>query len=179
MIATVYIATSLDGFIAREDGGIDWLETAGPVEGEDFGWSEFFPTVDAIVMGRRTFETALGFGPDAWLYGSTPLVVLSTTLKTLPEGVRATVELSSLAPRALLQQLAERGCKRVYVDGGKTVQSFLREDLVDELVVTRIPVLIGKGLPLFGPLERDLAWEHVATKVFANGLVKSSYRRKR
>lgn len=168
---------SLDGFIARPDGGIDWLSDPTERADEDYGFAEFMATVDALVMGRNTFELLLTFG--VWPYGSTPLYVLSRTLKAVPEHVKDKAEVTSLAPLPLLEELARRGHQRIYVDGGKTVQSFLREDLVDELVLTRLPVLIGEGIPLFGPTGRDLKWEHLATKVYDPGLVKSSYRRRR
>lgn len=171
---TIYIATSLDGFIARPDGAIDWL--GQPVEGEDYGWAEFIATIDAIVMGRVTFEQVLEFGE--WPYEGTPLIVLSTTMKAVPEHLVSKVEISSSAPSDLLQELAERGCRRVYIDGGKTLQSFLRDDLLDELVLNTIPVLIGQGLPCFGPLDADLEWEHHSTRVSPKGLVMSRYRRR-
>ena len=172
----VYCGVSLDGFLARADGGIDWLDIPGE-EGEDYGWGEFFPTIGAIVMGRATFEKLLSF--DTWPYGDTPLIVLSTTLTAAPEHLTGRVEISSLAPPALLNHLAARGFRRVYVDGGRTVQSFLRQDLIDEMVVARLPVLIGSGIPLFGDLEADLAWEHLDTRIYPNGLIRTHYRRQR
>lgn len=170
-----YVATSLDGFIARPDGALDWL--GQPEEGEDHGWASFIATVDTIVMGRATFEKVLSF--DAWPYEGTPLLVLSRTLKSIPEHLQGKAEICALDPDALMQAMAEKGCERVYVDGGKTIQSFLRADLIDELVITRIPVLIGRGIPLFGALDTDLAWEHLTTETLAKGLVKSAYRRSR
>lgn len=170
---TVYIAKSLDGFIARLDGSIDWL--GEPEEGEDYGWAEFIATIDTIVMGRVTFEQVLTFG--TWPYEGTPVVVLSTTLRSAPEGLQGKVELSSLEPRELVRALNERGFGRIYVDGGKTIQSFLRDDLIDELIITTLPVLIGQGIPLFGPIDSDMAWEHRSSQVFERGLVKCSYRR--
>ena len=175
-ITTVYIATSLDGFIARPDGAIDWLGGPDEDDGEDYGWAEFISAIDAIVMGRTTFEQALGF--DGWPFeGMPPLTVLSTTMTQVPEQMRGKAEVSSLHPRELLEHLAARGCQGVYVDGGKTIQSFLREDLIDELVITTLPVLIGQGIPLFGGLDADMTWTHVSTKAFEKGLVKSHYRR--
>lgn len=171
----VYIATSLDGFIARSDGAIDWL--GDPGDGEDHGWAEFLASLDAIVMGRVTFEQVVSFG--VWPYEGTPLTVLSRSLNTLPEHLKDRAEISSMEPRALLRRLAARGRKRVYVDGGKTIQSFMQLDLIDELEVTTIPVLIGQGIPLFGPLDGDLEWEHVTTRTLDRGLVKSCYRRRR
>ena len=158
----------------RAGGEIDWL--GEPEEGEDYGWAEFIASFDAIVMGRATFEQVLTFG--IWPYEGTPFTVLSTTMKTLPEYIKGKAGVSSLPPHALLQHLAARGCKRVYVDGGKTIQSFMRAGLTDELIITRLLVLIGQGIPLFGPLDGDAAWEHLSTKPFEKGLVKSSYRRR-
>lgn len=173
--AIVYIATSLDGFIARPDGSIDWLGSAEG--GEDYGWAEFMATIDAIVMGRVTFEQVVSFG--VWPYEGTPLTVLSRSLNTVPERLKGKAEVSSMGPHALLDHLGDRGCKRVYVDGGKTIQSFMEDDLIDELVITTLPVLIGQGVPLFGPLDGDVQWDHVTTKAFDKGLVKSCYRRRR
>jgi dihydrofolate reductase len=176
--AVVYIARSLDGFIARPDGAIDWLgepDVEGGGGGEDYGWSEFIAGIDTIVMGRATFEQVLSFG--AWPYEGTPLVVLSSTRQSVPENLRGKAEVSALDPAAVLDQLAGRGCERVYIDGGKTIQSFLRADLIDELILTTLPVLIGQGLPLFGSLDTDMNWEHVATRTYAT-LVQSHYRRR-
>jgi dihydrofolate reductase len=170
-----YIATSLDGFIARSDGGIDWL--GEPPEGEDYGWAAFLATIDAIVMGRATFEQVATF--DSWPYEGKPLTVLSSTMRAVPEHLRDKAEFSTLDPGDLLRQLSARGRKRVYVDGGRTIQSFLRNDLIDEIVITRLPLLIGEGIPLFGSLGSDLAWAHLATEVIGEGLVKSAYRRRR
>ena len=176
LTTVVYIATSLDGFIARPDGAIDWLGKPEDDGDEDYGWAEFISSIDAIVMGRATVEQALGF--DGWPYeGMPPLTVLSTTMTQVPEQLQGKAEVSSQHPRELLEHLAARGCQRVYVDGGKTIQSFLREDLIDELVITTLPVLIGQGIPLFGALAADVAWEYLSTKTFEKGLVKTHYRR--
>ena len=179
----VYVGTSLDGFIARPDGGIDWLDLPEPEsdsEGpaEDYGWAEFIATIDAMVMGRATFELLLGL--DTWHYGEIPVTVLSRTLEAVPEHLAGKARVSSLGPHEVLAELAGQGARRVYVDGGRAVQSFLALDLIDELVVTRLPILIGEGIPLFGPLDGDLRWEHRSTRVYeAGGLVKSTYRRAR
>lgn len=172
---TIYIATSLDRFIARPDGSIDWLTQ--PDDGEDFGWAEFIDTIDRIVMGRVTFEQVVSFG--SWPYEGTPLTVLSSTISAVPAHLQGQAEVSSLSPQALLRQLADQGCKKVYVDGGTTIQSFLRDDLIDELVIATIPVLIGQGIPLFGPIDADMAWDHRSTQTFKHGIVMSSYRRRR
>jgi dihydrofolate reductase len=174
MNATVYIATSLDGFIAREDGAIDWLpgiESAD--EGEDYGYHAFFDSVDALVMGRNSYEVARTFGD--WPYGTKPVVVLTSRSIEIPESMAATVEAMSGSPAEVVQRLAERGAKHLYVDGGKTIQAFLAEGLIQRLIITRVPVLIGSGIPLFGPVPADIHLRHVETRSYPNGLVMSEY----
>jgi dihydrofolate reductase len=168
--ASVFIAISLDGFIARTDGTLDWLPPAG---GEPHGYEEFFATVDALVIGRKTFETVLAF--DSWPYGEKPVVVLSTRpLAPAPPG--AVVERMTGEPADIASRLAARGLVHVYVDGGITIQRFLRAGLIQRLIITRIPVILGSGIPLFGVTERDILLEHLATRQFASGLVQSEYR---
>jgi dihydrofolate reductase len=170
MNASVFIATSLDGFIARPDGAIDWL----PNDGQAHGYEEFIATVDAIVMGRHTFETVLSFG--AWPFGKMPVVVLTSRPSdvSIPTGARC--ELMSGSPQEVVARLAARGFGYVYIDGGVTIQRFLAAGLIQRLIVTRIPVLLGAGIPLFGPLPGDVRLEHVATRSYSNGLVQSEYR---
>jgi dihydrofolate reductase len=174
MHATVYIATSLDGFIARKDGSIDWLTSIENPSNDDFGYQDFISGIDAIVIGRATFETVLAF--PGWPY-TKPVFVLSSTLRQVPEKLKGKVSLLNLEPAQALEHLTREGHTRVYIDGGKTVQGFLREGLIDRLIVTKIPVLLGEGIPLFGPLAQDQHWVHVKTDVYPNGLVKSEYRR--
>ena len=174
--ARAFIATSADGFIAREDGAIDWLERAhaGAPAGEDFGYRAFFDSVDALVMGRHSFELVRGFEP--WPYGDKPLVVLTRQGVEVPPALRERVSTSAEAPRALLERLGATGLRSVYVDGGLTVQSFLREGLVDELIVTTVPVLIGRGRPLFGPLLSDAALVLVDSRAYPGGCVQNRWR---
>jgi dihydrofolate reductase len=169
MQASVFVGTSVDGFIARPDGGLDWLPAGG---GEPHGYVEFMASVDALVVGRKTYETVLGF--DRWPYGEKPVIVLSTrALEPAPPG--AVVERMSGDPARVLTRLAGRGMKHVYVDGGITIQRFLRAGLIQRLIVTRVPILIGAGIPLFGATEGDITLTHVATRQFASGLVQSEY----
>jgi len=177
MKCSVYIATSLDGFIARKDGELDWLpgsDGTAAADPEDFGYDSFMQSVDALVLGRNTFEFVAATG--LWPYGKKTVIVLSSTLKGLPDGIPDSVELHDASPKELHQELVRRGLQHVYVDGGKTIQGFLREGLIDELIVTTVPVLIGTGIPLFGPLERDQKVIHVETKSFSNGFVQSRYK---
>ena len=168
--ASTFIGTSLDGFIARRDGSLDFLPAGG---GEEHGYKEFFASVDALVIGRGTFETVLAF--DEWPYGKKPVFVLSSRPLDL-SGVRGgVVEQMDGQPAEILSRLGARGFRHVYVDGGVTVQRFLRAGLIQKLVVTRVPVLIGSGIPLFGPLEADIRLVHVATRAYPSGLVSSEY----
>jgi dihydrofolate reductase len=169
MKASVFVGTSVDGFIARTDGRLDFLPPGG---GEPHGYDEFMATVDALVIGRKTYETVLGF--EAWPYGSKPVIVLSTgALAPAPPG--AAVEHMSGPPAEIVSRLAARGIRHVYVDGGITIQRFLDAGLIQRLVITRVPVLIGSGIALFGVTKRDIALRHVGTRQYASGLVQSEY----
>ena len=171
MKASVFVGTSLDGFIARANGAFDFLDPPG-VDLEPHGYEEFFATVDALVMGRNTFETVLAF--DKWPYGKKPVFVLSTR-ELAPSPPGAVVERMSGPPADIVSQLAARGLNHIYVDGGNTVQRFLQAGLINRLTIARVPVLIGAGISLFGSLPRDIILKHVATRVFASGLVQSEY----
>jgi dihydrofolate reductase len=169
MKASVFIGTSLDGFIARPNGEFDFLPAGG---GEPHGYVEFMATVDALVIGRKTFETVLAF--ETWPYGEKPVFVLSTH-PLVPSPPGAVVEHMSGEPANIVSQLAARGIQHIYVDGGITIQRFLQARLIQRLIITRVPVLIGSGIPLFGALERDITLRHVATRQYPSGLVQSEY----
>ena len=169
MKASVFVGTSLDGFIARPNGDFDFLPPGG---GEPHGYDEFMATVDALVMGRKTFETVLTL--DMWPYGEKPVFVLSTrTLAPAPLG--AVVERMSGDPAEIAAQLETRGIRHAYVDGGITIQRFLQAGLIQRLIITRVPVLIGEGVPLFGALPHDIQLLHIATRQYPSGLVQSEY----
>ena len=169
MKASIFIGTSLDGFIARPNGGFDFLDAGG---NEPHGYEEFMATVDALVMGRNTIETVLAF--NAWPYGEKPVFVLSSrAIAPAPAG--AVVEHLSGDPAEIVARLEARGIQHIYVDGGITIQRFLQAGLIQRLVITRVPVLIGSGIPLFGALPRDVPVKHVATRTYAGGLVQSEY----
>ncbi|MCT4655817.1 MAG: dihydrofolate reductase family protein [Cohaesibacter sp.] len=173
----VYIATSLDGFIADKDDGLGWLEMVPNPNNEDMGWADFMGGIDALVMGRRTFETVCGFG-GPWPYDK-PVFVLSASLKALPEGYEDKAELVSGPLPAVVADLEKRGFRHLYIDGGKTIQSFLREDLIDELIITRLPILLGGGASLFGDLAKPLSWSLVGSQSLLGEMVQSHYRRTR
>jgi dihydrofolate reductase len=170
----VFIATSLDGYIARPDGGIDWLLARDDPQ-EDHGYGAFIADKDAIVMGRGSYEQVATFDP--WPYDR-PVLVLSNRLAgtPVPEGLRGKVRFADLAPVDAMRALERDGARRVYVDGGQVVQAFLRAGLIDDMVVTTVPVLIGAGRPLFGELPRDRDVALVASRSFPSGLVQSTYR---
>ena len=178
MKASVYIATSLDGFIARDDGGLDWLPGADPdengnAEREDYGYRDFLDSVDVLVMGRKSYEKVLSFGE--WPYDGKRVIVLSSGTVEIPSGLASTVECRSSSPSDLVDDLAEAGVTHIYLDGGNTIQRFLNEGLIQQLIITRIPILIGSGIPLFGPLADDMTLHHVATRQFPSGPVQSRY----
>jgi dihydrofolate reductase len=170
MTVTVFVGASVDGFIARRNHDLDWLPEGG---GEPHGYDEFIATVDAIVIGRHTFEKILTF--DAWPYGDKRVVVLSSHPLDLAAVQGGRVEQMGGAPASIVARLAESGAQHLYVDGGITIQRFLRDGLVQRLVITRVPVLIGDGIPLFGPLPADVRLRHVSTRQFPSGLVQSEY----
>ena len=171
--ASVYIATSLDGFIARENGDIDWLMGSDDAGGEDYGYQAFMDSVDVLVMGRHSYEKVLSFGK--WPYGDKLVVVLSSKPIAIPDDLAPTVEAKSCSPAELVEQLAARGAKHLYIDGGKTIQGFLKAGLIQQLIITRLPILIGSGIPLFGPLTEDITLRHLETRSFTSGFVQSRY----
>ena len=170
MKVSVFVGASVDGFIARRNGDLDFLPPGG---GEPHGYSEFIATVDAIVIGRKTFETVLAMDP--WPYGDKRMVVLSSRPVDLSAVRGGVVEQMSGTPAEIVAQLAATGAQHLYIDGGITIQGFLRAGLVQRLVITRVPVLVGDGIPLFGALPRYLRLRHVATRHYPSGLVQSEY----
>jgi dihydrofolate reductase len=173
MKVSVYIATSMDGFIARPDGEIDWLGEPPEEGGEDFGYQQFMDTVDVLVMGRNTYEKVRTFGD--WPYGTKPVVVLSHRSVQIPGSIAESVEAMSCSPVELVNLLARRGAEHLYVDGGKTIQKFLEAGLIQRLIIMRIPILIGEGIPLFGPLQQDIELRRIETRTFPGGLEQSEY----
>lgn len=176
MTNIVYIATSLDGYIARKDGNIDWLMEVPNPDQSDYGFAEFIDRVDAILMGRHTFETVKDFRP--WPYNK-PVYVLSASLRGLPPELESKAKLVKGELKSLLKSLEAEGIHSIYIDGGRTIQNFLKEDLVDELIITRIPILLGTGIPLFGEMDQELKFDLVDTEILNKDLVKSTYRRRR
>jgi len=173
---TVYIATSIDGYIAREDGSIDWLMELPNPDKSDYGFSIFLKRIDGIIIGRKSFETVVGF--NEWPYPK-PVFVLSNSLDKLPEGFSGKAEIVRGELQRIIESLRDKRINNLYIDGGKTIQSFLKEDLIDEMIITRIPILLGSGIPLFDKNNAELVFEHVETQVYNNMLVRTKYLRKR
>jgi dihydrofolate reductase len=169
MTVSVFIGTSVDGFIARPNGDLDFLPPGG---GEPHGYNEFIATVDTIVIGRKTFETVLAM--ESWPYGDKRVVVLSSRPIDMSRAGGVVGQMAG-PPGEIVSQLAASGAHHLYIDGGITIQGFLRAGLIQRLVITRVPVLIGDGVPLFGTLPGDIRLHHVATRHYASGLVQSEY----
>jgi dihydrofolate reductase len=170
MKLSVFCGVSLDGFLARSDHALDFLDTG---EQEPHGFDEFYASVDVVVIGRRTFEVVLTFGK--WFYGKKPVVVLSSHALDFSPVKDGVVEQMSGEPDEIAMRLKSRGFKHAYIDGGITIQRFLAAGCIDRLVITRVPVLIGTGIPLFGPVPQDISLRHIATRSYTGGLVQSEY----
>lgn len=175
MNIVVYIATSLDGYIADKQGNIDWLTSIENPENLDFGFADFLSGIDAIVMGRTTFETIMGFDIE-WPYEQ-PVFILSNTIKELPVSLPDNVSILSGNVIEIIKKLKGNGYNRVYIDGGKTVQGFINEGFVDELIITRIPILLGEGIPLFIPNDKRIEFTHHKTEIYLDSFVKSHYKK--
>ena len=183
MKCSVFIATSVDGYIATPDGGVDWLQAAGDPSADmgdsaDMGFADYLSTVDCMIMGRKCLEKIASFEltPEQWPYGDIPIVTLSNTLSAVPAGLPETVEIYIGPLDALIEQLETRGCRHAYVDGGTTITGMLELGLINEVTLTRAPVLLGAGLPLFGPLKRSIKLEDARSQAFPNGFVQTCYR---
>jgi len=170
MKLSVFCGVSVDGFLARTNHALDFLDSG---EQEPHGFEEFYGSVDVVVIGHQTFEVVLTFGK--WFYGEKPVVVLSGRPLDLSSIKGGVVEQMSGEPAEIVAQLKARGSKHAYIDGGITIQRFLAAGLIDRLVITRVPILIGAGIPLFGPVPRDISLRHVATRCYSGGLVQSEY----
>ncbi|UAB86028.1 dihydrofolate reductase [Zunongwangia sp. SCSIO 43204] len=171
----VFIATSLDGYIADKNGGLDWLHSIPNPENDDMGYAAFNENIDALVMGRTTFETVIGFDVP-WPY-SKPVFVLSNSMKEIPESHKGKAFLANGTLTQILEQIHAKGHFNLYIDGGTTISNFLKEDLIDEMVLTRIPILLGGGHSLFSELSEQLKFKLVESKVFLNQITQSHYKR--
>jgi dihydrofolate reductase len=176
MANMVYIACSMDGFIAKIDGNINWLLTIPNENNSDYGFGKFMERIDGIIMGRKTFEKVLEIQPNEWHYNKT-VFVLSNTLKEIPERLKGKVEIVNGDLTVVLEDLKNRNIDNIYVDGGKTIQSFLKSDLIDEMTITTVPVILGNGIPLFGILNKEIKFFIEKTEYIDKNIAINYYKR--
>lgn len=177
MTNIVFIATSLDGYIADKNDGVAWLDAIPNPDNSDMGYNQHISRIDALVMGRNTFDLVLSFGVE-WPYDK-PVFVLSHTMTCVPEGYQDKVFLVKGDVKAVVEELNRKGFEHLYIDGGVTIQGFLKEDLIDEMIITTIPILLGGGIPLFGELDKPLNFKHVKSERFVDAIVQNYFARVR
>jgi dihydrofolate reductase len=181
MKCSVYIATSADGYIATPDGGVDWLDSAGNQEAdmgtEDMGFTAYMDSVDCMIMGRKCMEmiASMNLTTEQWPYGDMPIVVLSNTIKTPPESLVGNVEMYSGDINDLIKKLEADGYKSAYIDGGSTITSFINLKLINEMIITQAPILLGEGLPLFGKINQPVKLQDVKSTAFVNDFTQVKY----
>ena len=181
MKCSVYIATSADGYIAAPDGGVDWLHTAGNLKAdmgsEDMGFQSFMDSVDCMIMGRKCMEmiSSMNLTPEQWPYGDMRIVVLSNTVKEPPENLRGKIEMYSGDIQDLIIKLESCGLKHAYIDGGSTITSFINLKLINEMTITKVPVLLGGGIPLFGKINKSVKLENAKASAFPNEFIQVKY----
>ncbi len=188
-----FIATSLDGYIARLDGRIDWLtqknininkkktnlnahskiQSSNNQNREDYGYKNFYDSTDCLIMGRNTFEKVVSF-PD-WPYYNKRLIVLSKKLKEIPDDYQEKAELYSSSPEMLVVDLQSQNVRHAYIDGGLTLQSFIKEKILNEITITQVPILLGQGIPLFGITNQDYSLELLSNRSFESGFTQATY----
>ena len=183
MKCSVYIATSVDGFIAKKDGNVDWLHTAGNAKADmgehaDMGFSAYMHSIDCMIMGRKCMEmiSNMNLTPEQWPYGKLRIIVLSNSLKEAPDNIKAYVEMYSGDLSLLVSALEVKGHKHAYIDGATTIQAFLNLQLINEMIITRAPVILGEGIPLFGKTHKDIKLEQAKSIAFANDFIQVQYR---
>lgn len=182
MKCSVFIATSVDAYIADKNGGVDWLHTAGDPNADmgnnaDMGFARYLSSVDCMVMGRKCMDmiASMNLTPEQWPYGSIKVVVLSHTLKQPPKSLKDKVEMYGGDITDLVAQLEQQGFNHAYIDGGATITSFLNQKLINEITITQAPVLLGQGIPLLGRLDNKPEMAVVEMTAFANNFVQIKY----
>lgn len=183
MKCSVFIATSLDGFIARENGEVDWLHTSGNInvdlgDQSDMGMNAFMSTVDCMIMGRKCMDmiSSMNLSADQWPYGDIKIVALSNTITKPPDNLKNKVEMYSGDILALISKLENAHFKHAYIDGGATIQAFLDLELINEMTITKAPIILGTGIPLFGKTIKDIKLEAAEAEAFPNDFVQIKYK---
>ena len=175
MRVMVFVAQSIDGYIAKKDGDIQWLnDLSEKAAGEDQGFESIMELSDYLIMGRKSFEKVLSF--DFWPYEGQKVIVLSKSLKELPETIKETTEIYAGDIENLYERLKNEGCQALYIDGAQTIQSFLHKELVTDMTITTVPILLGEGISLFGWMSESKEVDHEYTKAFPSGMVQTKYR---
>ena len=172
----MYVATSLDGYIADSNGDVNWLNNIPNPDKTDYGYADFMKNIDALVMGKNTFQKVLSFGK--WPYDKL-VFVLSHSLSEIPENLAGKIEIIKGDVKKLMEKINQNGFNNLYIDGGEVIHSFLKKDLIDELIITKVPILLGQGIPLFRKIDKKLSFKHKSTEIYNNSLVKSHYKRDR
>jgi len=170
----VYIAVSLDGYISDKNGSVDWLSIVPHTEENQNDFLNFMNTIDCLVMGRNTFEVVKSFGE--WIYDKKVFVV-SNSMTSIPNGYEDKIELINGLPSVIVQSIHNKGYNNLYIDGGKTIQNFLKEDLIDEMIISVVPILLGGGKSLFGELENSKEFQLIDSKILSDKLLQSHYKR--
>lgn len=183
MKCSVFIATSTDGYIAKEDGNVDWLHTAGNPEADmgdqaDMGFNDYISSVDCMIMGRKCMEVIanMNLTDEQWPYGDIRIITLSHTMRNPPSGVEGRVEMYSGDILELIAELEKSGFKHAYIDGGQTIQAFINLQLINEITITQVPILLGKGIPLFAETFKDIKLENCQAHAFPNDYIQLKYK---
>jgi dihydrofolate reductase len=176
MANSIYIACSIDGFIGKKDGNIDWLINIPNENNSDYGFGEFIKRIDGMIMGRRTFEKIMEMNLKEWPY-TKPVFVLSSTLKNVPDNLQGKAEIVHGNINEIVSILNNRGINNIYIDGGKTIQSFLKNDLIDEMIISVISILLGEGIPLFGEIRREIPFALEKSEYIDKNIVMHYYRK--
>lgn len=182
MKCSVFIATSADGYIATLGGNVDWLHTSGDQEADmsdspDMGFNDFISSVDCMVMGRKCMETLSSFNltPEQWPYGNIKIYALSHSLTQAPVSLRDKVEMYSGDIGDLINKLESEGYEHAYIDGGTTITSFLNRQLINEMIITKAPVILGGGIPLFGKVAQPIKLTSAFARVYPNDYIQVKY----
>ena len=182
MKCSVFIATSADGYIATSEGAVDWLHTSGNQDADmsanpDMGFHHFIASVDCMIMGRKCMQTLADFNlaPEQWPYGDIKIYVLSHSVSVAPENMRNKVEMYSGDILALINKLASDGYQHAYIDGGKTITAFINQQLINEMIITKAPIILGEGIPLFGKIEKPIKLLEANATAFPNDFIQIKY----
>ncbi|MBY3790177.1 dihydrofolate reductase [Photobacterium carnosum] len=182
MKCSVFIATSVDGFIAKKNGSVDWLQTAGNLNTDmgdqaDMGFNQYIASVDCIIMGRKCMEiiSSMNLSPEQWPYGNTRIIVLSSTLTQAPDNLKDKIEMYAGDISALVTKLNDEGYQHAYIDGGMTIQAFINQQLINDITITRAPILLGSGISLFGETHCDIALQQTQAIVYPNDFIQVKY----